>query len=257
MKLEHALDSLWQVLKKLASTLGSAVAPLLTAFAEHVTDLIVKATAWVKQNKDLIVSVFKIGLAIQLAGFALIGFAERCSSPRAKRSVCSRRLSARSAACWEPWLSRDCRRSVAHRAGDYRRRGAWRIPYICYRAQAGKPWHGWVNGSLNLSTSPCVAFQGIADALAAGDIGLAAKILWLTLKSRVRVKASAGPANRSLAHLPGFFIQIAYDAFYGARRRGRSSRTPGSSGVDRNNGIPIQDVDQLHRGLHRRRGTMP
>ena len=54
---------------------------------------------------------------------------------------------------------------------------------ILYATGAGAKAIGWLGERFNqLKADASAAWQGIADALAAGDIGLAAKILWLTLK---------------------------------------------------------------------------
>ena len=55
--------------------------------------------------------------------------------------------------------------------------------YILYATGAAAKALGWLGDRFaDLKADATEAYQGIADALAAGDIGLAAKILWLTLK---------------------------------------------------------------------------
>ncbi|HQL54778.1 MAG TPA: hypothetical protein PLQ87_08715, partial [Phycisphaerae bacterium] len=58
------------------------------------------------------------------------------------------------------------------------------------------------------------AVGGIADALAAGDIALAAQILWLSLKLAWQQGIDA--LNRAWATAKQFFVQTAYDMWYGA-----------------------------------------
>jgi len=55
--------------------------------------------------------------------------------------------------------------------------------YLIYATGAGGKALGWLGERFGeLKDEALAAYQGIADALAAGDIGLAAKVLWLTLK---------------------------------------------------------------------------
>jgi diacylglycerol kinase len=55
--------------------------------------------------------------------------------------------------------------------------------YILYATGMGAQALSWLGERFSdLKDDALAAYQGIADALAAGDIGLAAKILWLTLK---------------------------------------------------------------------------
>ncbi|MAX26004.1 MAG: phage tail tape measure protein [Phycisphaeraceae bacterium] len=59
-----------------------------------------------------------------------------------------------------------------------------------------------------------VAYQGIADALAAGDIALAAKVLWLALK--VEWQRGINYLESLWIGFKETFMSIAVDAFYGA-----------------------------------------
>ncbi|MCK4602196.1 MAG: phage tail tape measure protein, partial [Phycisphaerae bacterium] len=87
--------------------------------------------------------------------------------------------------------------------------------YILYATKAGAKALGWLAEKFGaLRDKALAAYQGITDALAAGDISLAAKILWLTLKMEwqkgTKVLLSAWLKFKHL------FIRIAYGAFYGA-----------------------------------------
>jgi hypothetical protein len=65
----------------------------------------------------------------------------------------------------------------------------------------------------SLKDDALAAWQGIGDALAAGDLALAAKILWLTLKMEWQ-KGVAFLQEHWIA-FKEFFLSIATDAFYG------------------------------------------
>jgi hypothetical protein len=80
---------------------------------------------------------------------------------------------------------------------------------------AGKAvdWLGTKFGTLK--NDAVQAYQGIADAMAAGDMALAAKILWLTLK--MEWTRGVNVLEKAWLNFKHFFVQIAYDAFDGAR----------------------------------------
>src|SRR5690606_34583645 len=71
-----ALSDAWNILKRSLSAvtiqLGAALAPLLTEIIGRVTKFITAIVHWVKQNKALVVTIFKIAAAVIGAGTALI-----------------------------------------------------------------------------------------------------------------------------------------------------------------------------------------
>lgn len=72
-------------------------------------------------------------------------------------------------------------------------------------------WLGEVFG--DLKNDATAAWGGISDALAAGDIGLAAKILWLTLK--MEWTKGINFLEKAWLNFRNFFIKIGYDAWHG------------------------------------------
>jgi len=97
--------------------------------------------------------------------------------------------------------------------------------YILYATGAAGKAIAWLREKFSrLAEFAGEAWQGIADALAAGDIALAARILWLTLKVAW---------EKGVAWLLGIwlrfkhrFLSVAYAAFYGTLWR-----SPGPSGT--------------------------
>ncbi|GAG46732.1 unnamed protein product, partial [marine sediment metagenome] len=69
--LTDAMDSLWKSVKMAVFHVGAALAPALQQIAGTITDLAVKASAWVKANRQVIVTVAKVAAIVMGAGAAL------------------------------------------------------------------------------------------------------------------------------------------------------------------------------------------
>ncbi len=213
VKLEESLATLWKVLQKLAATLGSAIAPLLTECANWLIDIVVKATAWVKQNKELIVTIFKVAVVVVAAGLALIGLGYAISALGGVMTGLAT-IVAFVAGAVEILIT--IVSAFLNPVGLVIAAIVALGAYLIYASGAGGKALSWLGERFtDLWGFASEAFGGIADALMAGDIALAAKILWLTLKMAwikgVQVLESVWLTFRN------FFIKIAYDAFYGAQ----------------------------------------
>jgi len=89
--------------------------------------------------------------------------------------------------------------------------------YLIYTSDAGSEALGWLGEQFNaLKGTVLAAWQGISDALAAGDIGLAMKILWLTLKMEFQ-KGLLWLEDKWIG-FRNFFIDTFYRAVYGLAR---------------------------------------
>lgn len=76
-KFSQAVSSLWSVLKMVKDQVGAALAPVLTEFIGYLTQGLVKVAAWVRENRGLVVSFAKIvGVFIAVgAGLIALSFA--------------------------------------------------------------------------------------------------------------------------------------------------------------------------------------
>jgi hypothetical protein len=175
-----ALGDLWKVLKQAVFTIGSALAPLLQTLAEKITYAVSVASQWLRQNKELVVTVLKVaaavvagGLALVALGYAIMGVAKVMGILATVVSGVGTVLKLLGAVL--AWMISPIGMVIVAVAAL----GA----YILYATGMGAKALGWLGERFNeLRQDAADAYQGIADALAAGDIGLAAKILWLTLK---------------------------------------------------------------------------
>jgi len=86
--------------------------------------------------------------------------------------------------------------------------------YILYATGTGAKALKWLGEKFEaLKNIASQAWQGIGDALAAGDIALAAKILWLTLQ--MEWKKGINSLNAMWIKFKEFFMSIATNAFFG------------------------------------------
>jgi lysophospholipase L1-like esterase len=87
--------------------------------------------------------------------------------------------------------------------------------YILFATNAGGQALAWLGERFDeLKSFALDAFQGIKDALAAGDISLAAKILWLSLQ--VAWRAGIASLQGWWLEFKGWFLKKTADIFYGA-----------------------------------------
>ena len=209
--LEETLMTLWKVLKKLSGTLGAAVAPVIKEFADGLIDIVVKATKWLKANQALVLSVFKIAATVKIAGLALLvlGYAVSAAGSvlGTLAGVVSGVVTAFTAmGAVLAWILSPLGLVITAAVAL----GA----YLIYSSGIGGQALRWLGDRFaDLSAFASAAFQGISDALAAGDISLAAKVLWLSLQ--VVWQKGVSVLQRIWIEFSGALVKVAYGAFTG------------------------------------------
>lgn len=179
-RLTDAFNIVRRVLRITAITVGSALAPALERAAKRVTRIAIVTNEWIKQNKQVIVTAAKValgvlsigaalvvvGLLLALVGAAFGGMAAIVSVAGAALGVVTAALGA---------LLSPIGLLVAALAGGvvafFRFTGAGQAPLEFLGEKFG--------GLLGIAGR---ALGGIRDALAAGDIPQAAKVLWAGLR---------------------------------------------------------------------------
>jgi hypothetical protein len=210
-RFSDTLSILWKVLKQGVFTVGSALVPVLSQLAQWVTKVAVSAGEWIKRNKELVVTVLQVavgivaaGLALVTLGYAIIGLSKALAilaTVVTGVGVALKLLAAVLAFLVTP-IGLVITAVVALGA------------YILYATGAGVKALGWLGERFESLRDDAVAsYQGIADALAAGDIALAAKILWLTLK--MEWTKGINFLEKAWLNFRNFFIKIGYDAWHG------------------------------------------
>ena len=70
--LTDAMNRLQRQIKAIVVQIGAALAPALTEFQQSIAPIISSIIAWVKANRTLVVTIFKIAAAVLAAGIGLI-----------------------------------------------------------------------------------------------------------------------------------------------------------------------------------------
>lgn len=193
-RLGHALDLVWQVGKRVVTVIGGTLAPVFKELAMSAARIGKTIIDWVKHNKDLVISIFKITAAsvamLVVGGAAFIAlsvavkglifvFAALRVAVVAINTVfavltASVHVGALLSAAFTAILSPVGLVTVALVAA-----GA----ALFYFSNVGSRALSWLGARFNdLKNDAIKAFNGIADALKAGDIVLAGQILWAALK---------------------------------------------------------------------------
>ena len=165
-KLTDAFTAVWRVIKQTAFAIGAALAPQLTDITEKAAAWASTAITWVNQNRGLIVSIAKLAVGAVAAGGALV--------VAGKAVTLFASLLGAAAAIIPLVLS-----PIGMVITAVGALGA----YMLKATKSGGKALDWLGGKFSvLQDDAAEAYGGISDALATGDIGLAAKVLWSTLK---------------------------------------------------------------------------
>lgn len=212
--LTDALNRLNRQFKAIIVQIGAALAPLLTELQQKIAPIITSIINWIKENRTLIVTVFKIAAAVVAAGVALIilggvimGFAATLSAIITIIGAVGTAIAVlgKIIAFLVSPIGLVILAVVALGA------------FLLHVTGVGAKALSWLGERFETLKSDAIsAWQGIGDALAAGDLALAAKILWLTLK--MEWKRGIHFLNGLWIKFKEFFLSIATNAVFGAAK---------------------------------------
>ncbi|HMN39629.1 MAG TPA: hypothetical protein PKE29_02215 [Phycisphaerales bacterium] len=210
--LNDALGTLWKVLKQGVFTIGGALAPTLKDLAERITRIVVSITTWIKANRDMVVWALKIAAAVAVAGIAIVALGYIVSGIGATLGIVAgiiggvgtafSLIGAAIAAILSP---------VGLAIAAIVALGG----VLLVTTGVGGEALAWLGEQFTrLRDWVTKVVGGISDALAAGDIALAAEILWLSLK--VVWQQGVAALNKVWLEAKEFFVSTAYGMWYGA-----------------------------------------
>ncbi len=206
-----ALDALWKVVKMGVFRVGAALAPVLKQLAETITDVAVKVGEWIEANRELIVTAAKVAAAVLASGIALAVLGTVISGLGGAFGVLATVVTGVGTVFK---LLAGVIAFLLSPIGAVIAAVAALGTYLVVATGAGGKALTWLGGKFNtLKDDAISAYEGIADALAAGDIALAVKVLWLTLK--MEWTRGINFLEKAWLNFRNFFIKIGYDAWHG------------------------------------------
>jgi hypothetical protein len=211
-QLNDALGTLWKVLKQGVFTIGGALAPLLKDIAERITRIIVSATAWIEANRETVVWALKVAAAVAVAGVAIIALGYIISGIGATLGIVAGVIGGIGTAFS---LIGSAIAAILSPVGLAIAAIVALGGVLIVTTGAGGEALAWLGEQFTrLRDWVTKVVGGISDALAAGDIALAAEILWLSLK--VVWQQGVAALNKVWLEAKEFFVSTAYGMWYGA-----------------------------------------
>jgi hypothetical protein len=172
-ELGDAMDNVTSMFARSVQLIGAALAPLLLDLAGNMMRLIKTAMDWVKENQTLIVTVFKVGAGLVAAGAAFVALGAAISGAGTVLGGIAAAIGVVGTVIGA--LLSPIGLVVVGLAGAL-------VAFFKFTDAGGQAlsWLGERFGDLVKDATG--AFDGIANALKAGDIKLAGEILWAFLK---------------------------------------------------------------------------
>ncbi len=206
-----ALDALWKVVKMGVFNVGAALAPVLQQVAETITDVAIRVSEWIKANRQVIVTVLQVAAAVVAGGIALAALGTVISGLGSTIGVLITTITTVGGTF--KLLAGVIAFLVSPIGMVITALGAL-AAYLVHASGAGGKALDWLGDRFgSLKDDALSAYQGIADAFAAGDLALAVKVLWLTLK--MEWARGVNFLEKAWLNFRNFFIRIGYDAWDG------------------------------------------
>ena len=211
-ELNDALDSLWRVVKQGVFTIGGALAPTLKDLAERITRIVVSATTWIKTNRETVVWALKLAGAVAVAGVAIVALGYIVSGVGATFGIVAGVIGGIGTAFS---LIGAAIGAILSPIGLAIAAIVALGGVLIVTTGVGGEALAWLGKQFTrLRDWVTKVVGGISDALAAGDIALAAEILWLSLK--VVWQQGVAALNKVWLEAKEFFVSTAYGMWYGA-----------------------------------------
>lgn len=179
-ELNDAFDRMWKTIKRVAFDAGAALAPTLQRVAEWITRAAVTTSQWVRANQPLILLALKAAVAVTAVGAAIVTVGVSIASLGAVLGGL--------ATAWS--VIGSVIAGIGTAIGALLTPVGLVIAGVVALGAAILYWTGAAGQALtwlgerfqSLRAEVTAVVGGITDALMAGDIALALKVLWLGLR---------------------------------------------------------------------------
>lgn len=213
-ELTDAMNRLKRQFQAIVVQVGAALAPALVDLADNIAPLITSVINWIKENRALIVVVFKIAAAVVSAGLALILLGGIISGAGSALGGIVTVIGAVGTAIV---ILGKIVAFLVTPIGLTILAVTALAGYLLYTSGLGAKALKWLAERFDvLKSRALAAWKGISNALMAGDLALAGKIVWLTLK--MEWKRGVHYLNGQWIGFKDAFLSIANEAIYGAAR---------------------------------------
>lgn len=210
-ELDDQFEKIGIQLKAAFMQIGAALAQPATALAKAVSGVLKQVVGWITQNKQLVVTVLKVAAAVVAGGASLVVLGTLISGVGAALGVVGSVITGVGAAIA---VLGSILAALVSPIGLVVAGVVALGGYLVYASGAGGKALDWLAGRFEaLKADALVAFGAIGDALAAGDLALAGKILWLTLK--LEWQKGVDFLMQAWTKFKTAFLQVGTDAFYG------------------------------------------
>ena len=209
--LNDTLHTLWRVVKQGVFVVGSALAPTVVKLTNAITRVVVRVSEWISQNKALVVTAAKIAVGVTGVGLALVGLGLVISGVGAALGTLASIAASVGTALGAVVAVLGARLSPIGLVVAAALALSGTLLVVSDAGAEALAWLGEQFGWLRETVYKVIG--GIADALAAGDIGLAAQILWLGLK--VSWEKGTLELRKIWERTTQFFVGLFYDALAG------------------------------------------
>ncbi len=173
--LNDTLHTTWRVLKQVSVAVGAALAPEVIDLANAVTSVAVNIARWIKQNRELVLRAAMIAAAIIAAGAALVGLGAAASLAAIAIGGIAKALAVvKGTAVTVTGLLGAVLSPIDLIIAGVTTLGIVLARRSAYMGQVLQ-WLGDQFGSLRFRFAEVL--DGLRDALVAGDLALAAKVL--------------------------------------------------------------------------------
>lgn len=210
-KLTDTLNALYKSVKRVAFVIGAALAPYIIDLAERFTHLVVATRNWIDDNRALIKAVFQIAVGVTAAGAALFTLGAIFTSAGA---IIGGLVGVIGAAVATLVAAKAAVLFLVSPIGILIAAVAGISAGLIYLVGVGDKTISFLKQQFtSLRDEVVEAFQGIADAIVSGDLALAAKIAWLTVK--LAVQRGMGAILTLYADFKSRLATAGVEVFYG------------------------------------------